>query len=240
MVGAPLAKTPYLGPLLINTYVLLVADEYPTAEVTGVDLSPIQTPWSPPNVKFIIDDAENDWVEAPNSLDYIHLRHMCLTIKNMPRLLAQAYAALKPGGWIETQDFLYIVQSDDNSIPADYRYAEFIQLLRESFLKMGFDLHGQQKSQRMIEEAGFANSKTERYKVPIGAWPKNPSHKKAGMYNKAIVLDFLPAAVAPFTRGMGWTPEEYEIFLVGVRNSVNDPKIHAYYTFHMTAAQKPE
>jgi SAM-dependent methyltransferase len=216
-----------------------VADEHPGAEVTGVDLSPIQPAWLPPNVKFIIDDAENDWVEAPNSLDYIHLRHMCLTIKDMPRLLAQAYAALKPGGWIETQDFLYVVQSDDNSIPADYGYAKFVKLLRESFLKSGFDLHGQQ-SPRTLEEAGFVNSKTERYKVPIGAWPRNPSHKKAGMYNKAIVLDFLPAAVAPFTRGLGWTPEEYEAFLVGVRKSVNDPKIHAYYTFHMTAAQKPK
>ncbi len=217
-----------------------MADEYPGAEVTGLDLSPIQPSWVPPNVKFIVDDVESDWVDAPDSLDYIHLRHMCLTLKDMPRLLAQAYKALKPGGWIELQDFLYVVDSDDGSIPAGYGYAEFIQLLRESFLKFGFDLHGQQKSEGMLKDAGFVNSKTTKYKVPVGAWPKGINYKKAGLYNKAIVLDFFRAALTPFTRGLGWTPEKYEAFLVGVRKSVNDPKIHAYYTFHMTIGQKPE
>lgn len=217
-----------------------MADEYPGADVTGIDLSPIQPAWVPPNVKFIVDDAETDWVEEPNSLDYIHLRHMCLAIKDIPRLLAQAYTALKPGGWIELQDFLYVIKSDDNSIPTKYAYAEFIDLLREGFFKFGLDLHGQQKSQGLIEDAGFVTVKTERYKVPIGSWPKDINYKKAGLYNKAIVLDFLPAAVGGFTRGLGWSVEEFEAFLVDVRKSVHDTSVHAYYTFHMTIGQKPE
>lgn len=34
------------------------ADEYPEATVVGVDLSPIQPTWVPPNVKFLVDDLE--------------------------------------------------------------------------------------------------------------------------------------------------------------------------------------
>lgn len=216
-----------------------VGDEYPGAEITGIDLSPIQPSWIPPNVKFIIDDAEAEWVYPPNSLDYVHLRHMALTIKDMRRLLAEAYKALKPGGWIELQDFLYITYSDDGSKPDGYKYDEFVKLLREGFLKFGFDLHGQQKNEGMIKDTGFVNVDNKMYKVPIGAWPKKEGLNQAGLYNKAIALDFLRAVQAPFTRGLGWSPGELEVFLVDVRKSLCDTNIHTYYTFHMVIGQKP-
>ena len=216
-----------------------MGDEYPDAEITGVDLSPIQPSWVPFNVKFVVDDVETEWVDAaPDSLDYVHLRHMALTIKDMPRLLAQAYRVLKPGGWIELQDFLYLTHSDDKSKSADYRYDEFVRLLREAFAKFGFDLHGQQRIEAIVRAAGFAGVADHVYKVPIGAWPLDPV-LKAGLYNKAIVLDFFSAVKAPFTRGLGWSPADVDAFLVGVRESILDPRIHAYYTLHMVIGQKP-
>jgi SAM-dependent methyltransferase len=217
-----------------------VGDEYPDAEeITGIDLSPIQPSWVPPNVKFIVDDAETEWIYPENSFDYIHLRHMALAVKNTPNLLQQAYRSLKPGGWIEFQDFLYVTGSDDGSKPKDYKYDEFVRLIREGFLKFGLDLHGQQKIEGMVADAGFVGVEQKKYKVPIGPWPRNPGLKKAGLYNKAIVLDFFRAVMAPFTRGLGWTPEQVDVFLVGVRDSINDPRIHAYYSYHMVIGQKP-
>ena len=71
--------------------VLLVADEYPSAQVLGIDLSPIQPLWVPPNVKFMVDDAESPWLHPPDSFDFIHIRHMCSSIKNWPKLLEQAH-----------------------------------------------------------------------------------------------------------------------------------------------------
>lgn len=68
-----------------------MGDEYPSAEIIGIDLSPIQPPWVPPNVKFYVDDAESDWVEAAESLDLVHTRHLCMAIKDWPRLLDQSY-----------------------------------------------------------------------------------------------------------------------------------------------------
>jgi hypothetical protein len=37
-----------------------MGDEYPSAQVLGIDLSPIQPVWVPPNVKFMVDDAEQE------------------------------------------------------------------------------------------------------------------------------------------------------------------------------------
>lgn len=36
-------------------------------------------------------------------------------------------------------------------------------------------------------------------------------------------------SMAVFTRGLGWTQEELEVFLVEVRKSIKDTKIHGYY-----------
>ncbi|KAL7266005.1 NAD(+) salvage pathway protein, partial [Rhizina undulata] len=38
-----------------------MADQYPSAEVIGVDLSPIQPNWVPPSLKFEVDDIEDEW-----------------------------------------------------------------------------------------------------------------------------------------------------------------------------------
>jgi len=38
-----------------------MADLYPTAQVLGTDLSPVQPSWVPPNCRFEVDDFELDW-----------------------------------------------------------------------------------------------------------------------------------------------------------------------------------
>ena len=71
-----------------------VGDEYPDADILGIDLSPIQPQWVPPNVRFIVDDAEAEWMFSEDSLDYVHIRHMTSAIKDWPALLSRAYRYL--------------------------------------------------------------------------------------------------------------------------------------------------
>ena len=68
-----------------------MGDIYPSAEVIGTDLSPIQSSWVPPNVKFYVDDAESEWLDATDTLDLVHARHMCMAIKDWPKFLGQAF-----------------------------------------------------------------------------------------------------------------------------------------------------
>ena len=53
-----------------------VADIHPEAEVFGVDLSPIQPSWGPPNVRFQVDDVEDPWVWKNDYFDLIFSRLM--------------------------------------------------------------------------------------------------------------------------------------------------------------------
>jgi hypothetical protein len=64
-----------------------VGDLYPAANILGVDLSPIQPEWVPPNVKFMVDDVESPWLKPRNYFDYVHARHTVMAIKNWPQLM---------------------------------------------------------------------------------------------------------------------------------------------------------
>lgn len=47
---------------------------FPSADVIGTDLSPIQPPWVPPNVHFQIDDCLLDWTWPEDHFDFVHMR----------------------------------------------------------------------------------------------------------------------------------------------------------------------
>jgi len=53
-----------------------MGDEYPSAEIIGVDLSPHQPDWVPPNVRFEVDDIESEWLWPDASMTMVHARHM--------------------------------------------------------------------------------------------------------------------------------------------------------------------
>jgi len=69
---------------------MAMGDEYPNASVIGNDLSAIQPPWVPPNVKFMLDDAESPWA-YPAPFDFIFCRYMAICIHNFPQLITRAY-----------------------------------------------------------------------------------------------------------------------------------------------------
>lgn len=72
------------------------ADEHPSAEVIGVDLSPIQPSFVPPNCHFEVDDATLPWTYLPSSFDFIHIRCLMGAGKLMPSLGSQEDKILTP------------------------------------------------------------------------------------------------------------------------------------------------
>ena len=68
-----------------------MGDLYPSASILGVDLSPIQSEWVPPNVRFMVDDVESSWLENEDFYDFVHGRHITPAIKDFPALISRAY-----------------------------------------------------------------------------------------------------------------------------------------------------
>ncbi|KIW19019.1 hypothetical protein PV08_03309 [Exophiala spinifera] len=218
-----------------------MGDEYPAAEIIGTDLSPIQSTWVPPNVRFEIDDATHEWAFPHESFDFIHIRCLAGSIKDWPELLRQAYMHLKPGGLIELSEGRPHMCCDDGTYSeesATYRWvAEFYRISRGAGLE--FDAFPQYAD--FLKEAGFVNVKTHEEPVPIGTWPKNKRLKEIGMF---FEHQFLEGAVdgyslALFTRLGGWSEIETQMLLAQVRTETKSRKMHLYTHCSYATAQRP-
>lgn len=173
-----------------------MADKFPKTKISGVDLSPIQPEEVPLGVSFAVDNFEDDWVYPANHFDYIHMRHTLHSVYDRNRLLRQAYRHLKPGGYIEFQEFHYQPRADDNSLttspsgkPREYALSEFFAYLRDGMKaragKEGSpDLHaiapGSRGIDAELEAAGFRDITRRTYKCPIGRWSTSATTGGAG------------------------------------------------------------
>ncbi|KAH8592330.1 S-adenosyl-L-methionine-dependent methyltransferase [Bisporella sp. PMI_857] len=218
-----------------------MGDEYPSSSILGVDLSPIQPSWVPPNVKFMVDDVESPWLHNTGYFDYIHARHISVAMKNMPQLCAEAFRCTKPGGWIEFQEMLMKSHCDDDSMPPDYGVTRWLDTMKAALAVLGPDLHGAVKHEQYLKDAGFINVQQRTFKIPIGTWPKNKTLKTVGLYGRMMIYDGLEAnSLRPFTRGLGWSTEQVHVFLIDVRKALMDVSVHCYLPFYVTFGQKPQ
>ncbi|RDW85258.1 hypothetical protein BP6252_02848 [Coleophoma cylindrospora] len=219
-----------------------VADAYPGADVLGTDLSPIQPAWVPPNLSFVIDDAESEWSYSPNKLfDLIHWRMLFTAIKDWPRLYEQAYKNLKPGGWLEVHEHESDINSDDDSVLKAQDLKDWFKLVAEACAKFGKDSNIAHKQKQWMIDAGFVDVQEDVYKVPIGRWPKDKLQKEIGLYFQVQTLDGLePVSMALFTRVLGLSKEQVDVMLVGPRKAVKNPECHLYLRFYVVRGRKPE
>ncbi|KAI9744019.1 MAG: hypothetical protein M1818_002753 [Claussenomyces sp. TS43310] len=216
-----------------------MAERFPSAIVTGVDLSPIQPSWVPPNVKFTVDDIEDRFVYPINHFDMIHIRNVIHHLRDVPQLLRQCYRHIKPGGWMEIQEHEINLYCDDGTMPPDYAVHVLFAYVREAMAKFGMDATMILKVDELLREAGFINISRRVMKIPEGPWARGQSQKLTGLFWRTILLEGVEGiALKPLEKGLHWSREEIEVFLVDVRKQLMDPSIHTYWPFHVVTAQK--
>ncbi|KAI1071379.1 hypothetical protein LB507_011687, partial [Fusarium sp. FIESC RH6] len=214
-------------------------DEHPHAEVIGVDLSPIQPIFVPPNVEFFVDDIHEEW-EFSKPFDYIHSRMMNFSIPDWKEYLKKIYQNLAPGGYVEIQEIDVMMKSDDGTLRDDSAIMEWSNLLNEASIKLKQPYEKINKFADMMAKAGFTEIVYMRFKWPTNHWPKDKKYKELGVWNNANITAALEAlTVAPFTKAHGWSIEEVQVFLSSVRKDLNDPKIHGYWPICSVYGKKP-
>lgn len=224
-----------------GTWCLDVADAYPSAIVTGIDLSPIQPNYVPPNCMFEIADADDDWT-FHKRFDLIHTRIMNdFTLKSWPRFFVQAFENLAPGGWMECQEFDYHRRSDDNTIRPGSRLAFWEKEWTRGMNLIGLrGLCDPELVMSQMRDAGFVRVQSRMFKMPIGPWPKDPKMKQAGEFGLVNLLDGIHGlSVKIFTKLLGYTIEELEVLLMECRQDVMRKKVHSYYPVYVILGQKP-
>ncbi|KAG8671621.1 hypothetical protein FPOAC2_04968 [Fusarium poae] len=222
-----------------------MGEQYPSANVLGIDLSPIQPTWLPPNVHFMVDDVESSWLHPQNHFDYIHSRHTVQAVKDWPRLLDSALQHMKPGGWMELQEihhYPHNARTGEAIQPYDHPIAQYWTYINEGLAALGVDFPAAAggKLAAKMQSAGFINVTERIFHVPLGTWPKNQVLKTVGLYWRTILNDGIQAiALGPMSRGMGWSREQIEVFLVSVRRAYSDNTALLYMPMHIVYGQKP-
>jgi SAM-dependent methyltransferase len=161
------------------------ADEHPDSDVTGVDLSPIQPTFVPPNVRFYIDDLEDDWTFT-TQFDFIFSRFMTGSIRDFPRYFKQCYDSLAPGGTLELIDIVYPITSDDGSLKPEHATHKWSHLLQEAFSGNDRPLNTVLKYKEQLAAEGFVDIHEVREKWPISPWAMDKKYKQLGICHNVI------------------------------------------------------
>jgi SAM-dependent methyltransferase len=216
------------------------ADQYPSAQVQGVDLSATQPSMVPPNCRFEVDDIEDPWTYS-GPFDLIHCRYMAGCIKDWPKLMSQAYKFTKPGGYVEFQDWDWTMKSPDNSLPYESGLAKVNRLVGEAVGKLGQTADPGSSLEGWVRGAGFTDIKAFNMPVPLGKWPKDKALKERGIWNyMQLDMGWEGIAMRPLTRILGWEEKDVTELIKQVRIDCKDKNIHAMFEFHVVYGQRPE
>jgi len=216
-----------------------VADQYPEAVVKGIDLSPIQPGWIPPNAVFEIDDYNAEQIDS-EKYDLIHGRELLGTVPDWVELYRKAYRALKPGGWFDQSEPSLFFVTDHVKLEENHPTRQWGRMMKEAGEKAGMRFDIAQHLKSWLEEAGFTNVQEKRMPWTIGGWSKDDHQREIGQWNQvrldAGIKDF---CARRFTNQMEWKPEEIEVFCSKLRSAFRDPKLYGYQWAYFVCGQKP-
>jgi len=235
-----------------------IGDAFPSAEVIGTDLSPIQSQWYfsrlptrpfiptvprtlsletdqqvkiprvPPNVRFEIDDATLPWTFPPSHFSFIHARTLAGAIQDWPSLVGSIHTHLESNGRVEISEGRANFWCDDGSLPSDSATAKWLAEFRRLSEPLGFDISP--KLPDLLKQAGFVDVEMTQRVVPLGSWPRDRQLKEIGKFFRVQFLEFAIEAytLALFTRAGGWKAEEVQVLLGKVRRELRGNGIHLY------------
>ncbi|OLN96465.1 hypothetical protein CCHL11_00865 [Colletotrichum chlorophyti] len=215
------------------------ADAHPLATVIGVDLSPIQPEYVPPNCIFEVDDLELEWTWT-EPFDFIFARNMSGSFRDWEGVARQAFDNLEPGGYFEIHDNLYPIECDDGTLTEDMPLFQWSKMLVEASERAGRSITIAPRLGEILERVGFEDVTVTRRKMPASPWPKDPRLREVGIWTQAALLPGIEGiAMALFTRVLEWKPEEVLVLCMNVRRDVRNLGIHAYWWGYSIYGRKP-
>ncbi|CZR58303.1 related to methyltransferase [Phialocephala subalpina] len=214
------------------------ADQFPSAEVIGTDISPTQPSFVPPNLKFELDDAQLEWTYQPNGFDYIHVRCLLGAIQDWAHLYREIYKCTKPGGYIEHLEISIMFKSEDGSLTEDHFMVQWSKTLLYAAEQLGKTFAIYDFNREMITKAGFVDVVEKKFKVPVGTWPSDPKMKELGQH---VVSEIRREDVMTgrWTDEKQWSYEEIQAHIATMRKQILNRKNHAYYDINVVYGRKP-
>jgi len=191
----------------VGEWAIGMAEQYPDCEVFGTDIAPIQpTDQVPFNVEFHIENAEDEWIRPPDTIDLVHIREMTGAFSDWSFVYQQAFACIKPGGWIEVVDFDDVLGNETviNFFPADSAVRTVIPGIYEAARKGGRPRGIEHMKHSRLEEAGFVDITDSVHYLGVGP-QENGGFSTSWLF--AVVTGVEATCLRSLTTGLGWDPD---------------------------------
>ncbi|KAG6156724.1 hypothetical protein E4U37_008271 [Claviceps purpurea] len=177
-----------------------------------------------------VDDCELDWIER--DVDLVHFRYMVVLLKDITKPLVHAFECLRPGDWVELQDFQPVPLCDDGTMPDDDRVKHALDLTERAFEKFGMRSMLPAELEPYLREAGLENIHCKIFKVPIGPWAKDHLMRVVDLYQRLAVMEILPSMSGRLFHALEMSEAEVEVAIAMVRKGLNDPNVHRYFNYY--------
>lgn len=192
----------------------------------------------PPNCRFEIHDAEEEWLFS-QPFDYIHARAIVVCFRDPQSVIASIYENLAPGGWFEFQDPIMPLKSIDGTLEGT-ALDEFQKLCMEAGAKLGRPWTNGKNYGKWMREAGFEDVQERSYYWATNQWVKGKQQKLQAMWLQANLQELLPAwGLGPLSRAFGWSRERIEVAIANARADLSNRNIHAYAECYVAYGRKP-
>ena len=90
-----------------------------------------------------------------------------------PSLALTENRSVKPGGWVEFQDWDPYPISEDGSVEGT-GFKQFYDEVYSTYEEIGYEVRPGPKLEQWFKDAGFVNIHVEKFVIPYGVWPKDP------------------------------------------------------------------
>ncbi|KAJ5769563.1 hypothetical protein N7520_004122 [Penicillium odoratum] len=221
-------------------WALDIAEKFPQAHVIGNDISPIQPNWSLPNVEFIVENFEDEWLYKPNSFDFIHARLLAGCVADWPKFIQTIFQHVKPGGYFEIQESAVWAWSDDGSLKTDSPLLQYVQALDTAGKYMGRELNIYDKLRDWLLAVGFEDVQQSTYFLPYSPWPRDPYLKELGKYQAVQVNQAVESyGLRLLTQVLGWGEDPSRVYQALVKKQLKDKSLHAYVKEVVVYGRKP-
>jgi hypothetical protein len=105
----------------------------------------------------------------------------------------------------------------DDTLKPDSAWLNFCANVLAAGAKMGLNFLVSRDFKRILEDAGYEDVREIIKTCPMGPWPKDQRLKEIGLFQREQVLEGLSGiAMGMFTRALGWTVNQVELFLMEV------------------------
>ncbi|KAL2272988.1 hypothetical protein FJTKL_05664 [Diaporthe vaccinii] len=243
LAAAPLREPEHALDIGTGTgiWALQFAEENPTCQVTGTDLSLIQPLSWMPNCQFVMENSESqDWL-FPHKFDYIHLRGMTACFNDVKTVMRRALQGLTAGGWVEFQEGCFNPHGvpDDDALEGT-ALGRWCRLVAAGAAKCGRDLTKARLYKQQLTETGFVDVHERVIHVPGSPWPKDRKAKLLGVYFANMLC---MGAIDSFKQLLAAAGElsssEMDELREKVKEDVQNPEICWYMPMYVVYGRKP-